>query len=692
MVSNPSFTAGTVPAGTLAGLLAGLPDGILVTDRRGSVLWANAAALRLLELDEPAFPVTLGDLAQKLALLGPGGEALDPGDWPPARAAAGETLHGDDLVLLTPDGTRRMLRFTGGPLELDGGDPGGWVQVRGVDDESAVLEELREERDLVTALVEHSPLAIAVVRVPELTVELGNRTFAAFASGTEPVGQRLDEVWPGLGRTGLLEVLGQVVATGQPSTVQDVPVEFAGPSQRHYWLRFSRLPQPDGRPTRILLVARETTAEVAARDEAEEIAARRARDLARSKITSARLKSLVDLSTVMARIEGLDELLHLVTAEAVRLLGGDSGSLFLLTERGTELAGRAAVGMDPGVILGLRMDLSVWREVAEVMRTGIPSVHTRASEVSGPEAPFIRRFEIQSYVGVLLGTPARPLGMLFVNFSATVHRFTPAELAFVETLTSYLTVAIERRRLVEGLREAVSSLQTALLPESFPNVDDLSIAAQYRSASEEAQVGGDFYDVVRLADGRVAAVVGDVCGKGVAAARHTARLRYDLRAVLDEERDGPGAALAAFNARVFDEFAEDEFVTMALVVIDPRDGTVEWASAGHPPPLLTGSGSGLPDQPGGLPVGLFAEVDYGTGRLRMPPGATLVMYTDGVIEARSAIGTEFGFEGVQAALAASDADSAEQLAGDLLEAVTMHAGGALTDDAAVLVLRRPARA
>jgi serine phosphatase RsbU (regulator of sigma subunit) len=317
----------------------------------------------------------------------------------------------------------------------------------------------------------------------------------------------------------------------------------------------------------------------------------------------------------------------------------------------------------------------------------VPAVHTRADRVQGPEARYIRRFGIRSYVGVLLGTPARPLGMLFVNFSRSVHRFTPPELAFVETLTTYLSVAVERRRLVEGLREAVVSLQTALLPASFPEAPELAVAAEYRSASEVAQVGGDFYDVVRLSDGRVAAFVGDVCGKGVAAARHTARLRFELRAVLEEER-GAGAALTSFNGRVSDEFAPDEYVTMNLVVLDPRDGTVEWASAGHPPPLIAAPDPELPETPGDLPVGMFPSAAYRTGRLRMPPGATLVLYTDGVIESRRPGGAEFGFEGLLAATADAADSSAEEVAGHLLERVTAHAGGSLTDDAAVLVLRR----
>ena len=99
------------------------------------------------------------------------------------------------------------------------------------------------------------------------------------------------------------------------------------------------------------------------------------------------------------------------------------------------------------------------------------------------------------------------------------------------------------------LREAVTSLQAAVLPADFPAVPGLDTDALYRSASEVAQVGGDFYDLFALEDGRVAAVIGDVCGKGVAAARHTVRLRYELRTLLEEDRP-PGRVLAAFNRRV----------------------------------------------------------------------------------------------------------------------------------------------
>ncbi|HEV3497771.1 MAG TPA: PP2C family protein-serine/threonine phosphatase, partial [Actinomycetes bacterium] len=205
-------------------------------------------------------------------------------------------------------------------------------------------------------------------------------------------------------------------------------------------------------------------------------------------------------------------------------------------------------------------------------------------------------------------------------------------------------------------------------------------------ASEVAQVGGDFYDLFALEDGRVAAVIGDVCGKGVAAARHTVRLRYELRTLLEDGRP-PGRALTAFNRRVQEEFVEDEYATLLLLVLDPSTGAVSWSSAGHPPPLLTGATPRTLAFAGSLPVGLFPDATYHTARFTLPPGRCLVLYTDGVVEARNPEGQEFGAEGLEAA-APAVAASAAAVAEVVLKQVLSHSGGHLDDDAAVLVLRR----
>ena len=172
----------------------------------------------------------------------------------------------------------------------------------------------------------------------------------------------------------------------------------------------------------------------------------------------------------------------------------------------------------------------------------------------------------------------------------------------------------------------------------------------------------------------------------MAAARHTVRLRYELRTLLEDGRP-PGRALTAFNRRVQEECVSDEYATLLLLVLDPATGAVSWSSAGHPPPLLTGPTPRTLAFAGSLPVGLFPDATYRTARFTLPPGRCVVLYTDGVVEARNPDGQEFGTEGLEAAVPAVAA-SAAAVAEDVLKQVLSHSGGHLDDDAAVLVLRR----
>ena len=674
-----------VSQATLEHVVGELTMGVVVADQQGTLRYANRSAVRLLGGgDDPArlvgqrLPFDASDLD---------GRPLAFAARPIGRAVRGQRFHELDCVFHGWDGVERRVRCAGGPVELAGGEPGGWVSFRDVSHEEQILAELRDERDLNAALVQHSPLAISVMRAPDMVYELVNPVFAGLRPDVDMLGRPGLEVFPEAAEAGFFDLAAQVAESGETVAVTDTPIDFLGPTRRFFSFTFSRLPQPLGTPTRVLLMARETTEEVTSRSHAETIAAERTQDLARARITSARLRSLVELSAAMASVEDLESLLYLVTGETTRLLGGDTASLFLLDDRGGVLVGRAAVGMPEDELVGLRFPLPEWPEVAAVLRTGTPAVHVRAEEVTGPEQPYVRRYGIRSYLAVRLGTPGRPLGIMFVNHTRSHHRFTRDELAFAETLSSYLSVTIERAQLVAGLREAVTSLQAAMLPTSFPVVPGLEVAALYRSASEVAQIGGDFYDLFPVGDGRVAAVIGDVCGKGTAAASHTARLRFELRAVLEASQT-PGRALAAFNERVLEEFVEEEFVTLAVLLLDPATGAATWSSAGHPPPVMTGERPRLLAFDGSLPIALLPGSTYRTARFRLPVGRCLVLYTDGVIEARSPEGDELGVDGLTVALPA-EADSAAAVAEVVLKEVLRHTGGHLDDDAAVLVLRRP---
>lgn len=234
-------------------------------------------------------------------------------------------------------------------------------------------------------------------------------------------------------------------------------------------------------------------------------------------------------------------------------------------------------------------------------------------------------------------------------------------------------------------------LQKALMPDvafASPLVD---MAARYRATMAEASVGGDFFDVFELDAHRIGVLIGDVAGKGLAAAMQVAAARHTIRsyAFLDPF---PGMVLALANNALSREPAKSAWsmLTVFFAVVDTRDGSVSCASGGHDHPLIRradGRIEVMAPECQGQALGVFSGCDYGVGRLKLGRGDTVVMFTDGLTEARAGSGLLFGVSGLEKSLSSLGSGSVEELADGLLEAAERHAGGALRDDAALLIFR-----
>jgi sigma-B regulation protein RsbU (phosphoserine phosphatase) len=209
----------------------------------------------------------------------------------------------------------------------------------------------------------------------------------------------------------------------------------------------------------------------------------------------------------------------------------------------------------------------------------------------------------------------------------------------------------------------------------------------YQSSSR-VDVGGDVYDFVALEDGRLAVCLGDVTGKGIQAAADMAMAKYAFRA-LARSYPEPADLLARVNEVVVEEITLGKFVTMVYAVVDPRTGVVACANAGHPPTrLLRADGSVSPIPSAGLALGVDAGQEYPEERLTAGPGSALVLYTDGVIEARDGGGGElYGEERLDTFLAANARLGAQALAEALVDDCRIFAGGDIADDCAVVVLK-----
>ncbi|MFY1633235.1 SpoIIE family protein phosphatase [Solwaraspora sp. WMMB335] len=236
-------------------------------------------------------------------------------------------------------------------------------------------------------------------------------------------------------------------------------------------------------------------------------------------------------------------------------------------------------------------------------------------------------------------------------------------------------------RLYEAEHRIATTLQHSLLPQALPKVPGALLASRYLPGNAEAEVGGDWYDAVEVGDGQLVLVIGDVVGKGVAAAATMGQLRNALRAYL-LEGFAPGEALTRLN-RLMATMSRRSLATVVCLWFDPRTGELRYTSAGHPPPVVVAGtdASLLHRRALGPPIGAIPASVYPTASARLDAGTRLLCYTDGLIEDR-AQGIDAGLDQVRSD-AWAGGDHVEDLADQLLLRVARRPR---RDDVAVLVL------
>jgi serine phosphatase RsbU (regulator of sigma subunit) len=340
---------------------------------------------------------------------------------------------------------------------------------------------------------------------------------------------------------------------------------------------------------------------------------------------------------------------------------------------------------------GVPVDPSSDAPVSQVLRTGNPLLLEEttddilvASARTLDQLDVYRSLGLRSLIVVPVQARGDVLGALTLGSASSGHRFDEDDLALARDLGRRAGLAIDNAHLYQREHRTAAVLQEALLPKGLPAVPGLALAARYLPATTGAEVGGDWYDVLPLADGRVGLVIGDVVGHDIEAASVMGTLRHVLRAYA-----WPGGGPASVIRRV-DELAlgpqPGALATLVYAIYDPARHELTWSSAGHPPPLLLrpdgrsdyllGANSTL--------VGVGPDVDRTEQTATLDVGATLVLYTDGLVETREDSLTD-GLERL-AALAENRSSASEDELVDLLLA-DVEAAEQRKDDVAILVAR-----
>ena len=254
-----------------------------------------------------------------------------------------------------------------------------------------------------------------------------------------------------------------------------------------------------------------------------------------------------------------------------------------------------------------------------------------------------------------------------------------------------ILMEVADRLSLKGDLEIARDIQLAMLPGGVKTAGDATVCGVTRPANT---VGGDFYDIIPLTDGRLVLAIGDVAGKGSPAALLMALLLAMLRTLVDEGLE-TGRLIERLNVQVGKHSPASRFITFFFGLYDPATGVLQFVNAGHLPPIIRrtdGRFDRITGETGsGLALGMFEQAKYATNEITIDPGDVLVMYTDGITEAENHTGQAFEDTGLESVLTSVWTSDSLQVGRGILEAVEHYAGDVrLADDLTALVLKRAA--
>src|SRR5215216_5952555 len=351
------------------------------------------------------------------------------------------------------------------------------------------------------------------------------------------------------------------------------------------------------------------------------------------------------------------------------------------------------------------------RGLLRVLRSGqsefYPDITDEMMVAAARDAEHLRLMRELGFVSLIfvpLVARGRTLGVITLVSAESGRRYREADLELAEELARHAALAVDNARLYKGRVQVARTLQEGLLPSRLPEVPGVEVGLRYVSAGE-VDVGGDFYDLfnTRMADQNGSSepssswgiVIGDVSGKGAEAAAMLAFARYTLRTLATRE-SCPSTILSSLNEAMLHqrrECVDDKFSTVAYVRLETEGNKAQGARftvsrGGHPPPfLLRTDGSIYKVGEPGRVIGVFEDLKLTEQEASLAPGDALILYTDGVLEARSPGGLFFGEERLKAILHSSVALNASTIASRIEDAVLNFQEQDPRDDVAVLVLR-----
>jgi serine phosphatase RsbU (regulator of sigma subunit)/PAS domain-containing protein len=450
------------------------------------------------------------------------------------------------------------------------------------------------------------------------------------------------------------------------------PVSFTACRPPDRWLDFHLFPDASGISVRIVPSGTQALPSPAPARSTRTVPSAGAGRLYQLTHLAAGLTEVVGVQDVVALVA--DQIMPAFGAQGLVLSAAEAGRLRITGYRG--YAPHVIERLD-----GLPLDTD-FTPAGHALDSGIPGFFADPEEMRRiyPEAPQVSGKQAWAFLPLIIS--GRPVGCCVLSYDQP-HAFPAEERAVLTSLAGLVAQALDRARLYDAKQDLAHGLQQALLPRVLPQVDGLRVAARYLPATQGMDIGGDFYDLIRLGDTAAAAVIGDVQGHNVAAAALMGQVRTGVHAHATLGTP-PDQVLARTN-RLLTDLAPELFTSCLYAHFDFTRRRVCLASAGHPPPLLR-----LPDGvtrpavvPPGPLLGIDPDAEFPLTEIPLTPGLMLVFYTDGLVETPG-VDLDDSLAGLAHHLAQADERDLDLLIDDLLSKA--GTAGQRTDDVAVLVL------
>lgn len=402
------------------------------------------------------------------------------------------------------------------------------------------------------------------------------------------------------------------------------------------------------------------------------------RDITERKHLERLSQALDSINLAVNSTLDLNEIIKRVVTAAAEAVGADNSTISLQEGdkwRLADVGGRLSKNIDAGFAENLKPIIKLATQLKRSVLVDDALSDPRVSP------GFVNAYGLRSFMLSPLFIRGEIVGAISFNFHEAVHEFTDGEIDFANKLAASVSFAVSNARLFKTQRDTANILQEALItvPQSLPGVD---LGYLYRSATEAVRVGGDFYDIFELEDDKIGIIIGDVSGKGVKAATLTTIVKNTLKAYA-LQGDSPALALGKTNDLIYKATQPADFVTLVFLVLNTSTGELVYCNGGHLPPLIRRDDRVEALPVGSMIVGAFPDVTYTEGAGRLNPDDLLILYTDGVTEAKRGV-EMFGEDRLLSLVKL--VEKPKPAVGAIIAAVYDFGGGQLSDDIAILAI------